>query len=142
MAHELGDQAELQQVFGQDVLQHLADVLLLLGLDGCAEAQHLLARAAFNDLVDAREGPAADEEDVGGVDLEALLLGVLAAALGRHVGDRALQDLQQRLLDPFAGYVPGDGHVLAFACDLVDLVDVDDAALGPWDVVIRGLDEL
>ncbi len=37
-----------------------------------------------------------------GVDLEKVLLRVLAAALGRHVGDRALEDLEQRLLHALA----------------------------------------
>ena len=37
-----------------------------------------------------------------GVDLDVALLGVLAPALRRHVGDGALEDLQQRLLHAFA----------------------------------------
>jgi hypothetical protein len=75
------------------------------------------------------KAPAADEQDVRGVDLQELLLGVLAAALGRHVGHRALDDLQQGLLHALARHVARDGRVLALARDLVDLVDVDDAAL-------------
>ena len=54
----------------------------------------------------------------------------------------ALEDLQQRLLDPLAGHVAGDRRVLALAGDLVDLVDVDDAGLGLLDVVVGGLDQL
>ncbi len=77
-----------------------------------------------------------------GVDLDVLLLGVLAAALGRHVGDRALQDLQQRLLHALAADVAGDREVLRRAADLVDLVDVDDAVLGALAVEVRGLQEL
>ena len=69
------------------------------------------------------------------------LLGMLSAALGRHVRDRSLNDLQKRLLDAFTGYVAGDGRVLALAGDLVDLVDIDDAALCLLDVVVRGLDQ-
>jgi hypothetical protein len=44
----------------------------------------LLADAALDDLLDAGEGAAADEQDVRGVDLDELLVGVLAPALGRH----------------------------------------------------------
>ena len=77
-----------------------------------------------------------------GVDLQELLLRVLAAALGRHVGDRALDDLEQRLLHALAGDVAGDRRVVALARDLVDLVDVDDAALGPLDVVVGVLQQL
>ncbi len=67
--------------------------------------------------------------------------GMLAAALRRHVGDRPLEDLQQRLLDPLAGHVAGDRRVVGLARDLVDLVDVDDPALRALDVEVGGLDE-
>ena len=64
---------------------------------------------------------------------------VLAAALRRDVRDRALDDFQQCLLHALAGDVTRDGGVLALAGDLVDLVDIDDAALGELHVVIRRL---
>ena len=74
------------------------------------------------------EGAAADEQDVGRVDLEELLLRMLAAALGRHRCGGALDDLEQRLLYAFAAHVARDGRVVAaLARRLVDLVDVDDA---------------
>ncbi len=98
--------------------------------------------AALDDLIQADEGAAADEQDVGGVDLEEVLLGVLAAALGRHVRDRALDDLEQRLLHALTRHVARDRGVVALAADLVDLVDVDDAALSPLDVVVGVLQEL
>ena len=74
--------------------------------------------------------------------MDKLLLGVFAPALGRHVGHRSLQDFQQGLLHPFAADVPGDGGVFTLAGDLVDLIDVDDATLGPLHIVIRSLDQL
>ena len=64
---------------------------------------------------------------------------MLASALRRDVGDRALDDLQKRLLDTLAGDIAGDGGVLRLAGDLVDLVDIDDAALGQLHVEIRSL---
>ena len=88
------------------------------------------------------ERAAADEQDVGGVDLQELLLRVLAAALGRHVADRALDDLEQRLLHALAGDVARDRRVVALARDLVDLVDVDDAALRLLDVVVGVLQQV
>lgn len=88
------------------------------------------------------EGAAHDEQDVRRVDLDELLVGMLAAALRRDRGRRALQDLEQRLLDALAAHVPRDRRVLALAGHLVDLVDVDDPGLGLLDVVVRGLDEL
>jgi hypothetical protein len=72
---------------------------------------------------------AAHEQDVRSVDLQEFLLRVLAAALRRHRGDCALNDLEQRLLHALAGHVAGDRRIVGLAADLVDLVDVDDAAL-------------
>src|SRR4029450_6670782 len=108
----------------------------------CLEAHRLLADAALDDLVEADEGAAADEQDVGGVDLEEFLVRVLAAALRRHVGDRAFQDLQQRLLDAFTGDIARNRRVFVLAADLVDFVDVDDALLPLLDVAAGGLQQL
>ena len=107
-----------------------------------AEADPLAAEPLGDDLVEADERPAADEQDVGRVDPQILLLGVLPPPCGRDVGDGAFQELQEGLLDPFARDVAGDRDVLAGLADLVDLVDVDDPALGGGDVVVGGHDEL
>ena len=49
---------------------------------------------------------------------------------------RTFDNLEQRLLDAFAGDVAGDRRIVALARNLVDFVDVDDAALAALDVVI------
>ena len=67
---------------------------------------------------------------------------MLAPALRRHGSDRALHDLQQRLLHALARYVAGDRGVVRLAADLIDLVDVDDAALRALDVIVSGLQQL
>jgi hypothetical protein len=67
---------------------------------------------------------------------------VLAPALWWHGGDRALEDLQERLLHAFARHVARDRRVVRLARDLVDLVDVDDPGLRLLDVEVSGLDEL
>ena len=97
--------------------------------------------ALFNDLLHAVEGAAADEEDVLGVHLDKLLVGMLAAALGGHIGHSALQDLQQGLLHALAGNIAGDGGIFALSGDLIHLVDVNDAALRLFDVVVGSLDQ-
>ena len=101
-----------------------------------------LADPLVHDAVQPLEGAAADEQDVRRIDLDEVLVRVLAAALRRHVGNRALDYLEQRLLHTLAGDVARDRRVVALAGDLVDLVDVDDAAFGPLDVVVRRLDEV
>ena len=62
----------------------------------------LLADPLLDHLVELGERAAADEEDVGRVDRQEVLVGMLAAALRRDRGGRALEDLQQRLLHPLA----------------------------------------
>ena len=68
-------------------------------------------------------------------------MGVLTTARGRHGGDRALDDLQEGLLDALTRHVAGDRGILSLTADLVDLVDVDDALLGLLDIAVGLLDE-
>src|ERR1700693_5427047 len=100
-----------------------------------------MADALLDDALQAVEGAAADEQDVGGVDLQVFLVGMLAAALWGDVGDGALQDLEQRLLHPFSRDITRDRRVVRLARDLVDLVDVNDPALRAADVEVGGLDQ-
>ena len=81
-ADELGDQPVLDQVLGQAVLEDLARVALGLGLDRRGEADPFVADAPLDHLVEVRERAAADEQHVGGVDRQELLVGVLAPPLG------------------------------------------------------------
>ena len=139
-ADELGDQPELEQVLGHQLLEDPAALGLVDRRLG-AEADRPPADPLLDDLLEAVEGAAADEQDVRRVDLDEVLVGMLAAALRRDVGDGALEDLEQRLLDALARDVAGDRGVVGLAGDLVDLVDVDDPALGPGDVEVGRLDE-
>ena len=96
----------------------------------------------FHDPLQAVEGPAADEQDIGGVNGDQLLLGMLSSALGRNVGNSSLQDLKEGLLYAFAGNVPGNGDILALFGDLIDLIDIHDPVLRPAHIVVRRLDQL
>ena len=122
-------------------LEHAPRDLLAPRADLAGETDGLVPLTAFDDLFEPVEGAAADEQDVFGVDLNELLVGVLASALRRDVRDGSFEDLQQRLLHALARDVAGDRAVLAAAGDLVDLVDIDDAALGKIHVVVRRLDQ-
>ena len=68
--------------------------------------------------------------------------GCLRPPCGGTRRDRALDQLQERLLHAFARHVARDRRVVALARDLVDLVDVDDAALRLLDVVVALLQQL
>src|SRR6516225_2555089 len=107
-----------------------------------AEADGGRPPARRDDLLKPIEGAATHEQDVGGVDLQELLLRMLASALRRHRRDGAFHDLEQGLLHALARDVAGDRRVVGLAADLVDLVDIDDAALGALDVVVGGLQQL
>ena len=105
------------------------------------EPDLLPAETPLNDLLEAVERAPADEQDVLGIDLDVFLLRVFPAALRRHRSHGTLEDLEQGLLDPFAGHVAGDAGILRLTGDLVDLIDVDDAPLAFGDVEFARLEE-
>ena len=84
-----------------------AALVLFLTLSACGEVPPVAVSYTHLDLVEAVEGAAADEEDVRGVDVDELLMRVLAPALGRHACHRALEQLEQRLLHSLARDVAG-----------------------------------
>src|SRR6266545_1712071 len=84
-ADELRDEAELEEVFRLHELEQLAELEFFLRLDVGAEPECSLSHAALNDLIEPDERAAANEQNVGGIDLQEILLGVLAAALGWNV---------------------------------------------------------
>ena len=124
------------------LVKQLFKLFLAVGDDIGLEAHHLLADTPPDDLFQTDEGAADDEQDVRRVDGNEFLMRMLAATLRGHVGHRPLEDLQQRLLHALARDVARDRGVLALARDLVDLVDVDDAALALLDVVAGCLQQL
>ncbi len=114
---EFRDQTVMDQVLGLHGPQHLANLLgIVLALDLGAEADSALLGGPILDNLDQTiEGAAADEQNVRGVHLQELLLRVLAASLGRHRRDGALDELQQRLLHALAGYVTGNRRIVGLA---------------------------
>ena len=128
---------------GRNTGERVAKIVSLLSVsDRCSEAHAAAIFTLVDELFDSGKGTTANEQHVGGIDLDELLMRVLAAALWRNSSCRAFEDLQQCLLNSLTRYVTGDRRVFALACDLVDLVDVDDAGFGLLDVVISGLQKL
>ena len=132
---------EAEKILGFDLLDQLPLRTLDLLVHPGAEPDQFLTDPVLDDVLEPGERAAADEQDVRGVHLQEVLLGVLAPALGRHARHRAFDDLEQRLLHALARDIARDRGVLARARDLVDLVDVDDAALRAFDVVIGVLQQ-
>jgi len=85
----------------------------------------LRPQSLADDLLETDEGAAANEEDVGGVDLEYVLLRVLSPPLRRHVGDGPPSSLSKACCTPVARHVAGDRRrFLAGLADLVISFDV------------------
>ena len=68
-------------------------------------------------------------------------MGVLAPALRRNIGSRSFQDFQQGLLYAFTGNVPGNGNVFRLPGNLVNFININNASLGFFNIVIRILDQ-
>src|SRR5205823_3393418 len=73
-ADELGDQPEVEEVLRHDLAEQLRALRVALGGDLATEADGVLPEPLGDDLVEARECAAADEEDVRRVDREELLV--------------------------------------------------------------------
>ena len=116
--------------------QDFADAPVILAGYFGAEAHDFRTQTPADNPFQPIEGSAADKQNVGGVDLHKILLGMFSAALGRHAGRSAFDNFQQGLLHAFTGNIPRDGRIVRFAGDLVDLVNVNDAAFGFFHVVI------
>src|SRR5258705_3769495 len=140
-SHQLWNQSIAEEIVRLDFAEHLGLRKLLVARSGAVEANLAASGAGLVDFLEPVERATADEENVLGVELDVLLLRVLATALGRNGGDGALDDLEQCLLHSFTRHVAGYARVLRFPRDLVDFVDVDDSALALGDVEITGLEE-
>src|SRR6185437_2655234 len=140
-ADELGDEAEAEEIIWLDFGERILGLRRRTRLVELVEADLPPAGARLDDLLEPIERAATDEQDVLGVDLDVFLLRVLASALRRNGSDGALENLEQRLLDAFARDVASNAWILRLSGNLVDLVDVDDAALAFGDIEVTGLEQ-
>lgn len=143
--HELRQEPVADQV----VHRHVAAAQHRVRLDGgCGRFRLLLLQLGAEadgggliplreQLLQAREGAAADEEDVGRVDGDELRPRILAPAALGHIDDGALEHLEQRLLHALARDVARHRDGIRLARELIHLVDVDDAHLRRLDVLPR-----
>ena len=123
-----------------DLREQIALLEVTLALDIGVEAERRAAHSLLDYLLDAVECAAADEEDIRGIDLDELLLGMLSAALRGNIGNRALDYLEQRLLNAFAADISCYRRILRLSRYFINLIDIDYAALGALYVVVRSLD--
>src|SRR5690606_3218424 len=81
------------------------------------------------------------KQNIAGINLQKLLLRMLTATLRRYRSDGAFDQLQQRLLHALTRYVAGNGRVIRLARNLVNFVDVNNATLGFFHIVIALLQQ-
>jgi len=122
---QFGYQTKRLQVGGVDILQEVLFGLFLL-LFIYIEPDGIGIDPAGNDLIYSVKGAATDKEDILGIDLYQLLLGMFPAALWRDEYVRSFQELQQPLLNAFAADVTGDGRIISFTGYFIYFVDIDD----------------
>ena len=141
-ADELGDHAELDQV----VAGHLAEQLAQLAARG---ARGLLPKPIV--LRPTRRAMMLSSPTKVPPQMNRMLVvstwmyccsGCLRPPCGGTLLTVPSSIFEQGLLHAFAGHVAGDADVLAGLGDLVDFVDVDDAALGRLDVEVGGVQQL
>ena len=129
-ADEFGDHAELDEIFGLHFGEEIVGLISVeAGSFGDIKADGAFAQALGDDLIEMDERAADDKEDVLGVDLDVLLVRMLATPFRRHVGDSPFHNFKEGLLHPFSGNIAGDGDVAAGLADLIDLIDIDNACL-------------
>ena len=80
-------------------------------MDRGREIPAFFRRACVDDLVQADESAATDEENLLSVHLNVFLVRMLTPSLWRHIADSALEDFQERLLDTFSGDVACDTYI-------------------------------
>jgi hypothetical protein len=78
---ELGNQTELHQILGQHLAKDVARDTLAGGTDIGTEADPACTDTLFDDAVEPCERTATDEQDVRRVDLNELLVRMLASTL-------------------------------------------------------------
>ena len=107
-AHKLGDEPVFREILGFNVGEHLVGNFIVGELYLAAEAERRGILALLHYLVESDKRAAADEQYISRVYPQALLLGVLSAALRGNVCNGAFDYFKERLLYALARDVAGD----------------------------------
>ena len=102
------NQTKLHQVMRLDFREHFRDIRLFFAGYFGSKAKPLLSGAVLDNLLNAVKGTAADKQNIGRINLDKILMGMLAPALRGNVRSRTFEHFEQRLLHTFARYVAGD----------------------------------
>ena len=141
-ADEFRNKTELHQIFGLDDGHDFIRIILLLEMNIRLESHGLTADTVSDNLIKTVKGTATYEQNIVGIDLYKILLGVLSPPFGWNAGHGAFYNLQKRLLDTFPRHIPSNGRTVRFAGNLVNLIDIDDTPAGGLHIIIRLLNEI
>src|SRR5271165_3785735 len=100
------------------------------------ESKNLVAQTPADNFFETDKGAAADKENFFRIDLDILLVRMFTPSLGRNVTAAAFQDFEERLLDAFARHISSDADVIRLSPDFVDLINVHNADLGTFYVIV------
>ena len=67
---------------------------------------------------------------------------MFSSALWRHTCNGSFQNFQKCLLYALTGHISGNGCILGFSCDLVDLININDSVLCTFNIIICRLNNL
>src|ERR1700722_2892644 len=93
-ADELGNEAEFQQVLRLDLAEHFARTSVVRRLNLGRKPNRGALATRRDDPLKTGKSPTANEQDIGRVDLQKFLLGVLASALWGNARNRPLHDFE------------------------------------------------
>jgi hypothetical protein len=96
-------------------------------------------QAFLHDPLQTDEYPAGDEQDIARVQRDTLRIRL--PAFSRQFDLRALDQFEQRLLHAFARYIASTERGFTRPCQLVDLVDVNDARFREFPVPVRRIEQ-
>mmetsp|Transcript_1574 Transcript_1574/g.2910 ORF Transcript_1574/g.2910 Transcript_1574/m.2910 type:complete len:575 (-) Transcript_1574:427-2151(-) len=134
---ELRDHAELDKILGDGVVKVLSldfEVFNVF-LHGGAKADGGGVHSFVDDCFETCKGAAADEENVGGVDLDEISTRILTPRFLGNIDHVALHNLEQRVLHALPRHIATDADVPPALTNLIRLVDVDDASLTAFQVL-------
>ena len=127
-------QPEIYQVVGDNVLERLADILIVFGRDFRAESELTAAHPIFDDFVKIVERAAAYEQNIFRVNRDGLRRHLRVSTGHLHIDARTFQNLEQCLLNAFARNVAVHAGL---AGDFVDLVNVNYTTFRTVNVTVR-----
>ena len=139
--YQLGDQTKLNQILGFSFRKQLAHTTFGLGFNRGRKTNTRFFSTVADHLFQAIERTTHDEQNVGGVHLDKVLVGMLAPTLWRHRSHGTFDQLEQRLLHTLARDVTGDRRVIRLTGNFIDFVDVDNGALRLFHIVIAVLQQ-